>query len=81
MIFSHLIDSVRRGSKVIGTVKWFSEEKGYGFITPANGGTDVFLHYSEIAMDLKTLKEGQTVSFTTTQSEKGPSAENVVLVE
>lgn len=63
--------------EVQGTVKWFNDEKGFGFIE-REGGKDVFVHYSAInAEGRKTLREGQKVSMTVTQSEKGPQAENV----
>jgi len=56
-----------------GTVKWFNESKGFGFITPEDGGKDLFAHFSGIVGDgFRTLNEGQRVSFTATQSEKGP---------
>ena len=67
--------------KVEGTVKWFNEAKGFGFIAQDNGGQDVFAHYSAIqGSGFKTLAEGQTVEFTISQGEKGPQAENVVAV-
>jgi CspA family cold shock protein len=60
-----------------GTVKWFNEQKGFGFIEKAEGG-DVFVHYSAIqAGGFKTLAEGQRVSFDVAQGQKGPAAENV----
>ena len=60
-----------------GTVKWFNEAKGYGFIT-TDEGKDVFVHYSAIMGDgFKTLAEGQKVSFEITQGVKGPQASNV----
>ena len=60
-----------------GTVKWFNEAKGFGFIAPENGA-DVFAHYSEISgSGFKTLAEGQEVEFTVTQGAKGPQAENI----
>ncbi|HUW77400.1 MAG TPA: cold-shock protein, partial [Candidatus Nanopelagicaceae bacterium] len=60
-----------------GTIKWFNGEKGYGFIA-ADGGTDVFVHYSAIQMEgYKTLQEGQKVEFDIVQGQKGPQAENV----
>ncbi|MFC3912776.1 cold-shock protein [Pseudaeromonas sharmana] len=66
-------------SSVTGTVKWFNEEKGYGFITQSNGGPDVFVHFRAIQGDgFKTLREGQAVSFTIEQGQKGPQAANVV---
>ncbi|MCX7012746.1 MAG: cold-shock protein [Candidatus Sumerlaeota bacterium] len=61
-----------------GTVKWFNEQKGYGFISPDDGGEDLFVHYSNIAMDgFRTLKEGQKVEFEAGQGRKGPEATNV----
>ena len=61
-----------------GTVKWFNESKGYGFIT-ADEGKDVFVHYSAIQGEgFKTLNEGQKVSFDVVNGEKGPQASNVV---
>ena len=63
-----------------GTVKWFNEAKGFGFITQENG-TDVFAHYSEIqAQGFKTLNEGDVVSFDVTEGNKGPKASNIVKV-
>ena len=62
-----------------GTVKWFNDAKGYGFITPAEGEKDLFVHMSEIKMDgFKTLKEGATVDYEEGAGEKGPCATNVV---
>ena len=63
-----------------GTVKWFSSEKGYGFITPDDGGEDLFVHFSAIAgSGFKTLDEGTKVSFGVTQGQKGPQATDVQL--
>ena len=61
-----------------GTVKWFSSEKGYGFITPDEGGEDLFVHFSAIAgSGFKTLDEGAKVSFEVTQGQKGPQATDI----
>ena len=61
-----------------GTVKWFNDSKGYGFLTPNDGGKDLFVHMSEIQMDgFKTLKEGQQVDFEEWMTDKGPCATKV----
>ena len=61
-----------------GTVKWFNESKGYGFITPEDGGQDLFVHFSEIQSEgFKTLREGDGVRFEKGQGQKGPQATNV----
>jgi CspA family cold shock protein len=61
-----------------GTVKWFNDAKGYGFITPDGGGKDLFVHFSAIqGSGFKTLKEGDKVQFEVGQGAKGPSATNV----
>jgi CspA family cold shock protein len=62
----------------IGKVKWFNDEKGYGFITPEGGGQDIFCHYSSIRMEgFRTLQEGQKVSFELIEGAKGPAAKDV----
>jgi len=61
-----------------GTVKWFNEAKGFGFITPEEGGKDVFVHFSAIKADgFRSLAEGQTVTFEVEDGPKGPQAVNV----
>lgn len=61
-----------------GTIKWFNDQKGYGFITPEDGSADVFAHYQEIQEDgFKSLAEGQAVSFEVESSPKGPKAVNI----
>ncbi len=68
----------KRGIELKGTVKWFNESKGYGFISPEEG-KDVFVHFSEIKMEgFKTLNEGQEVQFEVTDGPKGPQAVNVM---
>ena len=67
-------------STTTGTVKWFNDAKGFGFIEQESG-PDVFAHYSAIAGDgHRSLAEGQRVEFTVTQGQKGPQAENIVAV-
>jgi len=64
-----------------GVVKWFSAEKGFGFITPDDGSADVFVHFSAIQGDgYKNLDEGQKVEFDVTQGQKGPQAANITVI-
>ncbi|MCM2971468.1 cold-shock protein [Larsenimonas suaedae] len=64
-----------------GTVKWFNDTKGYGFISPDDGGDDLFAHFSEIQADgFKSLQDGQKVSFEVTQGKKGLQAANIKVV-
>jgi len=61
-----------------GTVKWFNESKGFGFITPDDGGSDVFVHHSEIAGEgYRSLQEGKKVEYEVGEGRKGPQATNV----
>ncbi|MCC2605951.1 transcription antiterminator/RNA stability regulator CspE [Planctobacterium marinum] len=67
-------------NSVTGVVKWFNEDKGFGFLTPSDGGKDVFVHFRSIASEgFKTLIEGQRVKFNVEQGQKGPQATNVVV--
>ena len=62
-----------------GTVKWFDNKKGYGFITPTEGGTDLFVHHSGLQMEgFKTLTDNQTVEYEIGDSDRGPVATNVI---
>jgi len=68
-------------SKQKGTVKWFNDSKGYGFITPEDGSKDLFVHHTSILQEgFKSLEEGQKVEYNVTQGEKGPSATDVVKI-
>ena len=63
---------------VTGKVKWFNDAKGFGFITPDNGGKDIFAHFSQInSSGFKSLQEGQSVSFEVTMGQKGEQASNI----
>ena len=66
----------------VGTVKWFNDAKGFGFITPEGGARDCFVHHSAIQMQgFKTLAEGERVEFDLVDGPKGPAAENVVRLD
>jgi CspA family cold shock protein len=68
-------------AKETGTVKWFNEGKGFGFIAPDGGGKDLFAHFKEIqGTGFKTLLENQRVEFDVTQGQKGPQASNIRVV-
>ncbi len=65
-----------------GTVKWFNDSKGFGFITPEDGSRDCFVHHSAIQSDgFRSLAEGESVEFDLVEGEKGPAAENVTKAE
>lgn len=67
-----------QGIDMNGKVKWFNESKGFGFITPDDGGKDLFCHQSEIVMEgFRTLHEGQSVEFSVEEGPKGPAAKQV----
>ncbi|HFI7922476.1 TPA: transcription antiterminator/RNA stability regulator CspE [Escherichia coli] len=66
-------------NKITGLVKWFNSDKGFGFISPADGSKDVFVHFSAIqSNNFRTLEEGQQVEFSIENGAKGPAAANVV---
>ncbi|MCV2886623.1 cold-shock protein [Aestuariibacter sp. AA17] len=68
-------------NSMTGVVKWFNEDKGFGFLTPSEGGKDVFVHFRSIASEgYKTLVEGQNVQFDVEQGNKGPQAANVIVL-
>ena len=75
------LNSEVNGSMAQGTVKWFNDAKGYGFITPEDGGKDLFVHHSGInGQGFRTLAEGAKVSYEAESGPKGPNATNVTLI-
>ena len=67
--------------RITGTVKWFNDQKGFGFITPEDGSKDCFVHHSAIKADgFRSLAEGERVEFDVVQGQKGPAAENVTKI-
>ena len=69
-------------ARVFGTVKWFNDAKGFGFITPENGEKDCFVHHTAIEADgFRSLAEGERVEFEIVQGQKGPMAKNVKVIE
>jgi cold shock protein len=78
---SRIDTAVRRCCMATGVVKWFSDEKGFGFITPDDGGKDAFVHFSGISGDgFRTLAEGAKVEYELGESGKGPQATNVRVI-
>jgi CspA family cold shock protein len=76
-----LIERSRKRQMAIGTVKWFNDAKGFGFITPEGGGKDLFAHFSEIRSGgFKSLAEGQRVEFVVKQGAKGPQAAEIKII-
>jgi CspA family cold shock protein len=68
--------------RIKGTVKWFNNDKGFGFITPESGGKDVFVHHTAInSKGFRSLAEGDKVEFVITQGEKGPAAKDVIKLQ
>lgn len=66
--------------RTTGKVKWFNTAKGFGFITPTEGGKDIFVHFSAIASDTKELREGENVEFELNEGKKGPEASKVKVI-
>lgn len=79
--FNHLFKEINMSTSQTGTVKWFNEGKGFGFIAQDNGGNDLFAHFSEIrGSGFKTLQENQRVEFDITQGQKGLQASNIRVI-
>ena len=79
---SDIITANGGSEKISGTVKWFNDAKGFGFVTPDSGGEDLFAHFSSINMNgFKTLKEGQKVLFEIAQGPKGQQALNITAAD
>jgi CspA family cold shock protein len=77
----HNFHSGRTTMRTTGTVKWFNDQKGFGFITPENGQKDCFVHHSAIqGQGFRSLSEGERVEFDIVQGQKGPAAENVTRI-
>ncbi|MBC7203993.1 MAG: cold-shock protein [Pusillimonas sp.] len=80
ILFSLLLRTIKLKTE-IGIVKWFNNEKGFGFIMPESGGKDLFAHYSEIqGTGHKSLEENQRVSFVAVEGQKGPQASNIQIL-